>query len=279
MRCCPRRARTTRSGSPSSRVWIVDPLDGTREFSEPPRDDWAVHVALWQDGALVAGAVAQPGLDQTFSHRRAARRAAAHVGPPAHRRLAHPPAGLRRGAGSGDRCRAGADGLGRRQGHLRGARRDRRLRARRRPVRVGLGGAGRGRGAPRGCTPAAPTAPSCATTRTTCCCPTCWCAGRSWPTRSPASCSATGPSTRRPSPSGSATGLRAAPARRQAPATWAPCPRPGRSSTTRRLPGRPCPRARRGPPIPAAARCRRRRRRCPRAGRRARRSAAASCRW
>ena len=51
----------------SSRVWIVDPLDGTREFSEPPRDDWAVHVALWQDGSLVAGAVAQPGMDQTFS--------------------------------------------------------------------------------------------------------------------------------------------------------------------------------------------------------------------
>ncbi|HET7735746.1 MAG TPA: 3'(2'),5'-bisphosphate nucleotidase CysQ [Nocardioidaceae bacterium] len=50
-----------------SRVWIVDPLDGTREFSEPPRDDWAVHVALWQDGALVAGAVAQPGMNQTFS--------------------------------------------------------------------------------------------------------------------------------------------------------------------------------------------------------------------
>jgi 3'(2'), 5'-bisphosphate nucleotidase len=55
------------------RVWIVDPLDGTREFSEPPRDDWAVHVALWQrgsasvEGDLVAGAVAQPGLGQTFS--------------------------------------------------------------------------------------------------------------------------------------------------------------------------------------------------------------------
>jgi 3'(2'), 5'-bisphosphate nucleotidase len=53
------------------RVWIVDPLDGTREFSEPPRDDWAVHVALWssvgQRGELVAGAVAQPGLGQTFS--------------------------------------------------------------------------------------------------------------------------------------------------------------------------------------------------------------------
>ncbi len=50
-----------------NRVWIVDPLDGTREFSEPPRDDWAVHVALWQDGDLVAGAVAQPALGQTFT--------------------------------------------------------------------------------------------------------------------------------------------------------------------------------------------------------------------
>jgi 3'(2'), 5'-bisphosphate nucleotidase len=51
----------------SNRVWIIDPLDGTREFSEPPRDDWAVHVALWQDGDLVAGAVAQPGLATTFN--------------------------------------------------------------------------------------------------------------------------------------------------------------------------------------------------------------------
>jgi len=50
----------------NSRVWIVDPLDGTREFSEVPRDDWAVHVALWQDGELVAGAVAQPALGETF---------------------------------------------------------------------------------------------------------------------------------------------------------------------------------------------------------------------
>ncbi|WP_107771175.1 3'(2'),5'-bisphosphate nucleotidase CysQ [Nocardioides sediminis] len=49
------------------RVWIIDPLDGTREFSEPPRDDWAVHVALWEDGDLVAGAVAQPALGETFS--------------------------------------------------------------------------------------------------------------------------------------------------------------------------------------------------------------------
>lgn len=50
----------------SDRVWIVDPLDGTREFSEVPRDDWAVHVALWADGDLVAGAVAQPALGETF---------------------------------------------------------------------------------------------------------------------------------------------------------------------------------------------------------------------
>ncbi len=48
------------------RVWIIDPLDGTREFSEPPRDDWAVHVALWESGDLTAGAVAQPALGRTF---------------------------------------------------------------------------------------------------------------------------------------------------------------------------------------------------------------------
>ena len=48
------------------RVWIVDPLDGTREFGEPGRTDWAVHVALWEransgaGGELTAGAVALP---------------------------------------------------------------------------------------------------------------------------------------------------------------------------------------------------------------------------
>ncbi|WP_432476763.1 3'(2'),5'-bisphosphate nucleotidase CysQ [Nocardioides sp. GXQ0305] len=55
----------------ADRVWIIDPLDGTREFSEPPRDDWAVHVALWErdggeHGELTAGAVAQPALGETF---------------------------------------------------------------------------------------------------------------------------------------------------------------------------------------------------------------------
>jgi len=60
------------------RVWIVDPLDGTREFGEAGRTDWAVHVALWartdlapagrsDPGRLVAGAVALPAQGQTFS--------------------------------------------------------------------------------------------------------------------------------------------------------------------------------------------------------------------
>jgi 3'(2'), 5'-bisphosphate nucleotidase len=44
----------------ADRVWIVDPLDGTREFGEPGRPDWAVHVALWERGELTAGAVALP---------------------------------------------------------------------------------------------------------------------------------------------------------------------------------------------------------------------------
>ncbi len=51
----------------AERVWIVDPLDGTREFSEPPRIDWAVHVALVVDESPIAGAVALPGLDLVLS--------------------------------------------------------------------------------------------------------------------------------------------------------------------------------------------------------------------
>src|SRR3546814_13742481 len=47
-----------------SRVWIVDPLDGTREYGEG-RDDWAVHVALAVDGVAPVGAVALPGLGLT----------------------------------------------------------------------------------------------------------------------------------------------------------------------------------------------------------------------
>ena len=49
------------------RVWIVDPLDGTREFSEFDRDDWAVHVALWEAGELSAAAVALPARELVLS--------------------------------------------------------------------------------------------------------------------------------------------------------------------------------------------------------------------
>src|SRR5438874_2040169 len=49
-----------RSRLGADRVWIVDPLDGTREFGEPLRTDWAVHVALVIGGEPVAGAVALP---------------------------------------------------------------------------------------------------------------------------------------------------------------------------------------------------------------------------
>ncbi|HYG30181.1 MAG TPA: 3'(2'),5'-bisphosphate nucleotidase CysQ [Allosphingosinicella sp.] len=48
-----------------SRVWIVDPLDGTQEYVEG-RDDWAVHVALSIDGAPAAGAVAMPTRARLF---------------------------------------------------------------------------------------------------------------------------------------------------------------------------------------------------------------------
>src|SRR4029077_17051520 len=51
----------------AGRVWIVDPLDGTREFGEPGRADWAVHVALWERGDLTAGAVALPAQGTVLS--------------------------------------------------------------------------------------------------------------------------------------------------------------------------------------------------------------------
>ncbi|HKY82760.1 MAG TPA: 3'(2'),5'-bisphosphate nucleotidase CysQ [Sphingobium sp.] len=51
-----------------SRVWIVDPVDGTREYGEE-RSDWAVHVGLAIDGEAVIGAVALPGLDLTETGR------------------------------------------------------------------------------------------------------------------------------------------------------------------------------------------------------------------
>jgi len=53
------------------RVWIVDPLDGTREFGEAGRSDFAVHVALAVDGVATVGAVALPGRDLLLSTARA----------------------------------------------------------------------------------------------------------------------------------------------------------------------------------------------------------------
>jgi len=50
----------------NARVWIIDPLDGTREYGEG-RDDWAVHVALAVDGVATVGAVALPGLGVTLT--------------------------------------------------------------------------------------------------------------------------------------------------------------------------------------------------------------------
>lgn len=55
----------------ADRVWIIDPLDGSNEFGEIGRDDWAVHVALWErsnlsGGDLVAGAVALPAHEITL---------------------------------------------------------------------------------------------------------------------------------------------------------------------------------------------------------------------
>jgi 3'(2'), 5'-bisphosphate nucleotidase len=49
----------------ASRVWIVDPLDGTREYGEK-RSDWAVHIALAIDGVATVGAVALPGIPLTL---------------------------------------------------------------------------------------------------------------------------------------------------------------------------------------------------------------------
>jgi 3'(2'), 5'-bisphosphate nucleotidase len=52
----------------ADRVWIVDPLDGTREFTEDGRSDWAVHVALWERARGVrVGAVALPAQDRVLS--------------------------------------------------------------------------------------------------------------------------------------------------------------------------------------------------------------------
>ncbi|MGB3480824.1 MAG: 3'(2'),5'-bisphosphate nucleotidase CysQ [Mycobacterium sp.] len=55
----------------ADRVWIIDPVDGTREYSLPGREDWAVHVALWQrtggpDGTITDAAVSLPARGEVY---------------------------------------------------------------------------------------------------------------------------------------------------------------------------------------------------------------------
>ncbi|MGZ6927208.1 MAG: 3'(2'),5'-bisphosphate nucleotidase CysQ [Acidimicrobiia bacterium] len=64
------------------RVWIVDPLDGTREYGELDRDDWAVHVALSVGGTAAIGAVALPAQGITYATDPRPPLAAASAGPP-----------------------------------------------------------------------------------------------------------------------------------------------------------------------------------------------------
>jgi 3'(2'), 5'-bisphosphate nucleotidase len=70
----------------ADRVWIVDPLDGTNEFSERGRDDWAVHVALWQRhggaaGAITDAAVALPAMGELYRSDRVSTPGPVHSGP------------------------------------------------------------------------------------------------------------------------------------------------------------------------------------------------------
>ena len=102
----------------ADRVWIVDPLDGTREFSEPPRSDWAVHVALVIDGVAVLGAVALPAIGETLGTGPLAPALAAPVdGPPRVIVSRTATAGGRPHGGRGHPGPPGRDGLGRGQGH------------------------------------------------------------------------------------------------------------------------------------------------------------------
>ncbi|MGC0363172.1 3'(2'), 5'-bisphosphate nucleotidase [Rhodococcus sp. 27YEA15] len=57
-----------RSRLDADRVWIIDPVDGSKEYGIAGRSDWAVHVALWERGrGVTAAAVAQPALAVVYS--------------------------------------------------------------------------------------------------------------------------------------------------------------------------------------------------------------------
>jgi 3'(2'), 5'-bisphosphate nucleotidase len=70
----------------TDRVWIIDPVDGSREFSMPGREDWAVHVALWQrvggpDGEITDAAVALPARGEVYRTDTVIGGGSAHSGP------------------------------------------------------------------------------------------------------------------------------------------------------------------------------------------------------
>ena len=62
---CRKKAPTTKRGSASALVWIVDPIDGTRGYLAG-REDWCVSVALVEDAAPVLAAVFAPASDEFF---------------------------------------------------------------------------------------------------------------------------------------------------------------------------------------------------------------------
>ncbi|CFH15654.1 monophosphatase [Mycobacterium tuberculosis] len=89
----------------SDRVWIIDPLDGTREFSTPGRDDWAVHIALWRRSSngqpeITDAAVALPARGNVVYRTDTVTSGAAPAGVPGPLRIAvsatRPPAVLHR---------------------------------------------------------------------------------------------------------------------------------------------------------------------------------------
>ncbi len=82
----------------AERVWIVDPLDGTREFGEAGRTDWAVHIALTVGGVVTAAAVALPAARRHAAGIPGAGARAASRRPAADRGEPHPASGDRRDA-------------------------------------------------------------------------------------------------------------------------------------------------------------------------------------